>query len=205
EIAISRIIAGALKFETCNNLDDDCDTKVDEDFPDKGKPCDDGKLGICKGTGNFVCDPQGTGVVCQITKPGGTPTNEICNNLDDDCDGAIDEGACTTCGTVELCNNLDDDCDGKIDEDLTRACGSSVGESKPGIETCSAGNWINCTGKGPTPEICDGKDNDCDGTVDGFAEECTDFPKVGQCHPGTRVCPPGGNGTFGQCIGGQGP
>src|SRR5206468_367543 len=56
ELAISSIIANALKFEKCNNLDDDCDTLVDEDFPDKNKACDDGKLGICKGTGKFVCD-----------------------------------------------------------------------------------------------------------------------------------------------------
>ena len=85
---MSTIIAGALKFETCNNLDDDCDGAVDEDFPNKGQPCDDGKQGICKGTGTLICDTDGTGVTCSITNPGGTATTEICNGLDDDCDGS---------------------------------------------------------------------------------------------------------------------
>jgi len=206
ELAISTIIAKSLKFESCNDKDDDCDTLVDEDFPDKGKACDDGGLGVCKGTGTLVCDAQGTGVTCQITNPGGTATTEKCNNLDDDCDGAIDEGACTSCGTVELCNNKDDDCDGKTDEGLTRPCGTDVGECTAGTETCSAGQWINCTATGPFVETCNKKDDDCDGTVDGFAQDCTTMPppgnpNVGVCHPGTQVCPPGGNGTFQQCIG----
>ena len=45
-------------------------------------------------------------------------TLEICddNNIDDDCDGAINEGC--NCDTVDICNNgKDDDCDKNIDED----------------------------------------------------------------------------------------
>ncbi len=208
ELAVSRIIAGALKFEKCNDLDDDCDMIVDEDFPDKNKPCDDGGVGICKGTGVFVCDAQQTGVVCNITNPGGTAVTETCNGLDDDCDGLVDEGACTTCGSVELCNNKDDDCDGSIDEDLQRPCGTDVGECTAGLETCVAGAWGGCTGVGPTPETCDGKDNDCDGVVDGIAVACNVIPgnpNIGPCHPGTAVCPAGGNGTVGPCRGEVGP
>jgi Putative metal-binding motif len=209
EIEVSRIIADSLKFETCNDLDDDCDQQIDEDFPDKGNACDDGQLGICKGTGHLVCDAQGTGLTCNIDNPGQPGTGETCNNLDDDCDGLIDEGACSTCGTVELCNGLDDDCDLLVDEDLTRDCGTDVGECVKGTETCDLGQWVGCTAIGPTGETCDGKDNDCDGTVDGFAETCSDLaggnPDVGVCHPGTRVCPADGSGTWGPCLGEVGP
>lgn len=204
-IAISQIIADALKFETCNDLDDDCDLLIDEDFPNKGNVCDNGLKGICKGTGNYICSGSGTGLTCNITNPGGTAVSEICGNgLDDDCDGVVDEN-CTGCGTVELCDGIDNNCNGQIDENLIRDCGSNVGECKKGTQTCSMGVWGTCTGTGPKAETCDGKDNDCNGSIDGFIETCSSLmggnPNQGICRPGTRVCPSDGSGVFGPCIG----
>lgn len=43
-----------------------------------------------------------------------SPTAEVCNYIDDDCDGEVDEG-CSTCAP-EVCNGGDDDCDGDVDE-----------------------------------------------------------------------------------------
>ena len=40
-------------FETCNDLDDDCDTRVDEDFPNKGDACADSK---CQPGAKITCD-----------------------------------------------------------------------------------------------------------------------------------------------------
>ncbi|MFZ5442069.1 MAG: hypothetical protein ACOZQL_18830 [Myxococcota bacterium] len=50
----------------------------------------------------------------------------------------------------------------------TRACGTDEGECSVGTQTCAAsGRWGECAGAvGPTAEVCDGKDNDCDGLTD---------------------------------------
>ncbi len=218
ELAISQIIEGSVRSEVCNNLDDDCDGAIDEDFPNKGQACDDGKLGVCKGTGTLVCRADGTGLVCDITNPGGSgqttcPPNQTCNGdgtetcgngLDDDCDGKVDEG-CTACvPTGEICNNKDDDCDGIVDEDITRQCGTGA---CLGTETCVNGVFVGCTAQMPTTEICNGLDDDCDGIADGFTLACSNMVTPGGpasdnpgdpsnnpipqniCHPGSKTCP----------------
>ena len=54
-----------------------------------------------------------------------TPGLESCNNLDDDCDGVIDEG-CNAC-VPEVCGNgLDDDCDGVADDGCVCFPGSTA-------------------------------------------------------------------------------
>ena len=207
QLEISRIIADAIKFEACNDLDDDCDIFIDEDFPNKGLACDDGELGVCRGTGTFLCNAAETGTECVITDPGGISSSETCDGEDDDCDGTIDEGACVGCGTVELCNNNDDDCDGAIDENLSRTCGTDLGICDPGTQICTTGVWGECSddpGPGDIPESCNGLDDDCDGTVDGFAEDCVGNEE-GPCEAGVRVCPADGSGEWGECIGVIGP
>ena len=71
--------------ELCNGKDDDCDGLIDEDFPNKGKPC--GVSPLC-GIGHFVCSPQGLTTFCGGVKP----AKEVCDGLDNDCDGKVDEG-----------------------------------------------------------------------------------------------------------------
>jgi hypothetical protein len=79
---------------------------------------------------------------------------------------------------TERCDGLDNDCDGDTDEgcpctdDATQSCGSDRGECTAGTQTCENGNWGACEGaEGPAAEVCDGKDNDCDGIRDnGFGE-----------------------------------
>jgi MYXO-CTERM domain-containing protein len=109
--------------------------------------------------------------------------------------------------TVESCDNLDNDCDGAVDEGLVQACGTVCGT---GGETCVAGQWGGCDAPQPGTEICNGVDDDCDGTIDpgcdcvtGDTRPCGETSDVGACQPGTQTC--AADGTWGGCEGSVGP
>ena len=126
--------APAAQTETCNGADDDCDGQTDEGLG--GGACAAGIAGQCPG----VSKCMGTqGIACLPTAQ-----TETCNGIDDDCNGATDDGlagqaclggpsgACsgwTACQgeggwnclptvATETCNQADDDCDGATDEDF---------------------------------------------------------------------------------------
>ncbi|MFY0534557.1 MopE-related protein [Nannocystis pusilla] len=77
--------------ELCDGLDNDCDGDIDEDFA-IGDPCEVG-VGECVVEGALVCDDFGD-VVCDAVP--GPPAFELCDGLDNDCDGAVDIG-CAKC------------------------------------------------------------------------------------------------------------
>ena len=152
--------------ETCNNIDDDCDGVIDDGNPGGGDRCiplpgggyrppsaDDGD--ICRG-GTVRC--VGGALVCQGAASGGS---EVCNCLDDDCDGMVDEdsaadplcpgGACnaTECACVSPCDP------GEFPCPPGRICDTTGGE--PGL--CLAGR---CAGVMCDMEsVCDPDSGEC--------------------------------------------
>src|SRR5439155_6586239 len=82
--------------EICDGKDNDCDGTVDNGNPGGGAACSTGKLGVCA-PGTTAC--TGGAVVCNQNVQ---PSSEVCNGLDDNCNGATDEGnpgggvACST-------------------------------------------------------------------------------------------------------------
>lgn len=72
-----------ISLEVCNGLDDDKDGVVDG-YPSDLGPCETGKLGPCA-HGALACS-EGT-LTCIAPEPG----VEICNGIDDDCNGQIDD------------------------------------------------------------------------------------------------------------------
>ena len=108
--------AGAVA-EKCNGLDDDCDGDVDDAWPDKGGPCDGPDLDLCPG-GILSCSEDGEQLACTLDDENFA---EVCNGVDDDCDGQVDEAEDlgeTTCGlgicehTVSACvDGAEAECD----------------------------------------------------------------------------------------------
>ncbi|MBM4392924.1 MAG: hypothetical protein FJ090_17500 [Deltaproteobacteria bacterium] len=146
--------------ETCDRRDNDCDGEVDEGVLLTFHADTD-----ADGFG----DPAASSVACDAS-PGWVEDAT-------DCDDTLDT---VFPGAPETCNEVDDDCDGDIDEDAALVVyadadgdGYGVGEAR---STCAieagyseTGNDCDDSDPGSFPggeEQCDERDNDCDGLVD---------------------------------------
>ncbi len=134
-------------LEICDGLDNDCDGKTDEDF-NIGQPCSEGK-GICRSTGRRIC--YNSYAVCNAEAFDYRISDEICDGLDNDCDGETDEGLLECCQWGQQL-----------------PCGASdVGECETDIQICTQERvWSYCAAIEPAEEICDNLDNNCDGQTD---------------------------------------
>lgn len=159
-------------IEGCTGADDDGDGQVDEGFA-LGEACAVGE-GACRREGQLRCRPPGTEVECSAIE--GAPSQEICNSIDDDCDGLTDEAFdllddrenCGACGIVceapqaiMFCN--EGECDFVRCEEEWEDCNSNI-------------ELDGCEARGHCGDVdeCNGLDDDRDGRTDeGFvAEAC---------------------------------
>ena len=72
--------------EICDGVDNNCNQIIDEGF-NVNQPCTV-TVDFCSSEGKFVCSSS-TETICQA--PEIKPTSEICNGIDDDCNGKTDD------------------------------------------------------------------------------------------------------------------
>jgi RHS repeat-associated protein len=210
---------------TCNGVDDDCDTRIDEAYAGTTSSCG---VGACVRSGTRQCVG---GIVTDNCQPGTpAPSDPTCNGIDDNCNGVKDEGytgvatscgvgACANTGTSicvngtvtpncsprpppassdVTCDRVDDDCSGAPDEDYpatTIACGVGACQ-RSGIRQCSSGQVTDlCEPGDPAPS---------DTTCDGEDDDCNGQEDEGYLPAQTSCTLPGclAHGSA-ACSGGQ--
>jgi hypothetical protein len=149
---------------TCDGVDDDCDGRADDDFVGAATHCG---VGACRAVGRERCV---AGVRTEACQPGAPAASDA------------------------LCNGLDDDCDGQIDEDFAPTpsrCGVGACEAR-GETRCAAGRQVDTCVAGPAAPrdaTCDRVDDDCDGRVDDDVAPVAATCGEGLCAAeGQRVC-----------------
>src|SRR5690606_29832885 len=95
----------------------------------------------------------------------------------------------------ELCDGLDNDCNGQIDDGDPGGggdCDTGIpGVCGPGIEACEGGAIACVANVAPSAEACNGLDDDCDGVADDGNPNGGGACNTGQpgvCGPGTLAC-----------------
>jgi hypothetical protein len=183
--------------ETCDMIDNDCNGRVDDLMRIAGGTVD--SCGACattcpRGPNTMpLCAGGGCLAVCL---PGFVDLDRDPQN---GCECALSNGG------VEICDGLDNDCNGQIDDGITEKSYGGGGGTL-GVGVCTAGARVcrggmlteDRAGRLPTAEVCDGLDNDCNGKVDELFDFKNDPFNCGACG---IACGPSGHCEQGRCLG----
>jgi hypothetical protein len=181
--------------DLCNGFDDDCNPQTfnGSGDPQLGTPCDGADADHCI-EGIRFC--TGGSLACNDTS---SDNPELCNGVDDDCDGIVPTseldqdgdgyrpctGDCNDTnpgvhpGAIDICDNLDNDCNpatpnGNVDPRVGVACDGSDADLCPeGVTFCTGIGTIGCTDNTTgTFDVCNGIDDDCDpASADGSEDQ----------------------------------
>lgn len=149
---------------TCDGVDQNCNGAVDEGYASVLTMCG---VGACASTGSTTC--YAGGVIVDSCMQG-MGSMEVCDSIDNDCDGMVNDGnpggglPCTVPTTQGVC--------------------------AAGTTSCLSGAIACVQTVFPTMETCDGLDNNCNGTPDeGTAGgACAVAGQQGPCATGAYVC-----------------
>ncbi len=165
-----------------------------------------GNKGACK-SGKRTC--TGAGITSDCVGQT-TPTPEVCDYLDNDCNGIVDDVPGTSAlsadaggaPVVDLCQAPS--CDPKY-TDAGIGCynGTERNVCKAGSKVCGAGRQLTCqsfTGIVPQMETCNGWDDDCNDLVDDGLDN------LGKCDvdPDAGFTGADGGAVLGECLNGTG-
>jgi len=142
--------------EVCNDIDDDCSGEVDDD-------AEDAATWYADEDGDLFGDAAAPIVACDA--PDGSADNDL------DCDDSLAE---VNPAATEICNGLDDDCDGGIDDDAVDALTwyQDADGDGWGVPDDTALACEQPSGFADNPD-------DCDDTTAEFNESCTNDAVVG--------------------------
>ena len=160
-----------------------------------------------EGGPKVVCLPDTGACDCTLETEGATRPCKETNEAGEECFGVETcdplQGwvGCTAIAPgPEVCNGVDDDCNGIVDDALP------VGEpcqketpgvgACPGTNVCLGVNGMICNADDPMPELCDFKDNDCDGEIDEDFRKGDVYASPDHCGTCNKSCAEGfPNGT----------